>query len=217
MITIPRTNGDITLSLPEATQYFYRFHNTENSKNYIGRTNNIERRITQHLAGEGSPSLLADLVDFGRQAFQISIIDVITTQEEQIHDKLEDHYIRQFDAIANGYNCRYNAPIVPNSDEIDLNNIEVSAKYVFDRDGQLVFSVGEFSQALSYQLLVNVRQHLLDSDIRSPPIVKKQKFDFNYLQILCNPRNNDFQPNTVFDLRLKYNYIDNTLEILHSL
>ena len=111
--TINRPTGDITLNLPPTTMYFYRFTCNTNGKSYIGRTRNITRRIEQHLGQEGSPALLSDLIEYGRQNFTIEIIDVCTNNNDDVHNKIEDIYIHQFDAIANGYNLRLNEPIVP--------------------------------------------------------------------------------------------------------
>ena len=108
--SIDRENGNITLTLPKTTMYFYKFTCLPNGKSYIGRTTNIERRITQHLGQDGSKALLNDLVEYGRQQFDISIIDTCTSTDENIHDQIEDSLIHKYDAITNGYNIRLNTP-----------------------------------------------------------------------------------------------------------
>ena len=75
-LTFPRENGDVEISLPETSIYIYRFL-SPNCKSYVGQTKNLQRRITQHLNGEGSKLLLADLVNYGRKEFKIEILEVL--------------------------------------------------------------------------------------------------------------------------------------------
>ena len=213
--TISRPTGNIGLSLPTATIYFYKFTCILNGKSYIGRTKDIERRITQHLGQEGSQSLLLDLVEYGRQNFDISIIDICTIDDNDIHNRIEDKYIHQYDSINNGYNIRLNSPILPNNDTIDLNCIPITCKYVFDREDKLVFTCGEFTRAISYQLLTNIKQYFDESDVIPNPLIQKRMFNFNYFQILVKPYDGwDYTVGETYDLDLKYNYLENIFEII---
>lgn len=208
-IIIQRNNGSIELELPEPTIYFYRFHNTQNDKSYVGRTKNPARRISQHMSGEGSPALLADLVNYGREAFDITIIDTGCSDEEANYDILEDYYIRKFNAVSLGYNLRYNAPIVPNGEYIDLNEIRVCAKYNFVRNNRSIFSVGQFTQADSYQVLCNVVEQLGDTPYI--PITQKKK-KFHYFELQCEGEGS-YVPGQTYELWLRYNMIANTLTL----
>ena len=70
-ILIQRETENIELKLPELT-YIYRFC-SPTGKSYVGQTKNIPRRISQHLDGEGSKSLLRDLVEFGQHRLSPSL------------------------------------------------------------------------------------------------------------------------------------------------
>ncbi len=68
-IIIPRLNGDLEIKLPTPNTYIYRFL-SPTGKSYVGQTKDIPRRISEHLAGQGSKTLLLDLVEFGRKALK---------------------------------------------------------------------------------------------------------------------------------------------------
>ena len=81
-ILIQRPSETIELKLPELT-YIYRFC-SPTGKSYVGQTENIPHRISQHLDGEGSKSLLRDLVEYGRKAFTIEILEVLSTDDPKL-------------------------------------------------------------------------------------------------------------------------------------
>ena len=155
--TIVRTNGDLTVVLPTPQTYFYRFVCIPTAKSYIGRTNSPVRRIQEHLSGSGSPLLLQALVDYGLSSFTIELLD--SSNAPELLDIIEDHYIKKYDSLhPNGFNLRMNLPIVKNDDPFDLNKFTIDAKFVFKRNNNSYFSIGEFTQARSFQVLTNVME-----------------------------------------------------------
>ena len=81
MFTIKRSTGDIEVKLPQLS-YIYRFFCRENKMSYVGQTKSVERRLQQHLNGEGSKLLLSDLVEYGRKAFDIEILEVLNGDDQ---------------------------------------------------------------------------------------------------------------------------------------
>ena len=81
---IERNNGVIEIEFPSIHLHLQIYRPTDRC--YIGRTKDIERRITQHMSGRGSPALLQDLVDYGRNAFSITILETLCSNDEATHD-----------------------------------------------------------------------------------------------------------------------------------
>ena len=196
VILIQRPSGDIEIKLPEPITYIYRFL-SPNGMSYVGQTKNIPRRISQHLDGEGSQLLLKDLVEHGRKAFTIEILEVLATDDAEIVASVEDSYIEKFDCIyPKGYNKRLNRELVANGQPTDLSNVEITAKYVFQDGGKLCFTVGECSHHRSYQTLLNAGY--------LSGLEKKRKFKFNFFEIRTEPFDFDFLTPCVYELTLKH-------------
>lgn len=88
------------------TSGIYRIYNRLNHKNYIGQSRDVYRRIRTHMRllskGEHhSSKLQADYDRFGIGAFRFEILEYCEPREL---NKKEAHYIKQFNAIRNGYN-----------------------------------------------------------------------------------------------------------------
>lgn len=88
--------------------YLYHITNTINGKKYIGKTNNIERRISRHFtdlkSGNHHSHKLQRAYDkYGRDAFQVSYEIFLDMTEEALSEK-EIAEIKKFDAYNNGYN-----------------------------------------------------------------------------------------------------------------
>ena len=193
---------NISVTLPEIiipTGYIYKITNTANNKVYIGQTKDYMRRITQHLEGNGSKPLLYDLVMGSIKDFTFEVLEIFYQNEDL--DTIEDNYIQTFDCLHPiGYNMRKNKTIESNGDAIDLNSIEIQAKFCFDKNGQKVFSVGEFTSARSYQILTNIK-----ANTETENITKKKLFKFNYLE-LKTTSDEGFMEGQMYDLTLKYKF-----------
>jgi group I intron endonuclease len=196
-IEIPRENGDIKIQLPTPTAYIYRF-SSPSGKAYIGQTKDVPHRINQHLSGEGSKLLIPDLIEFGRKAFKIDIIEVLYTDQAHI-DEREDYHIRTLDTLAPlGYNQRYNANIIPEEIPIDLNNIQITAKYTFKgKDGFNYFSIPRFTQCRAYQILANLG--------KKKNLTQKKLGGFDYYE-LKTPANAQLIPQKIYKLSLAYKH-----------
>lgn len=82
----------------------YKITKKENGKAYIGQSNNIERRFTQHCCKGEKSGIPLDVAikKYGKDAFTFEVI------EECPLDKLnerESYWIKYYDTIKNGYNC----------------------------------------------------------------------------------------------------------------
>ena len=131
-----------------ATGYIYKITNTENNKIYIGQPKNYLKRMTQHLEGAGSKPLLYDLVMGSIEDFQFEVLEIFYQGEDL--DEIEDEFISSFNCLHPiGYNMRTNQTIEANGDTINLNSIEIQAKFCFEKNNQKVFSIGEFTSARS--------------------------------------------------------------------
>ena len=170
---------------------------------YVGQTKNIPRRISQHLDGEGSQLLLKDLVEHGRKAFTIEILEVLATDDAEIVASVEDKYIERLDCIhPKGFNLRLNRELVANG-TADLSCLEITAKYVFQSEGKLCFTVGECSQHRSYQKLLNAGN--------LPNLKKKRKFSFNFFELTLEPPTHGtsmsqfiFSPSVVYEMTIGF-------------
>ena len=199
-LTFPRENGDVEISLPETSIYIYRFL-SPSGMSYVGQTKNLQRRITQHLNGEGSKLLLADLVNYGRKEFKIEILEVLPSDDTLFANQVEDKHIERLDCIhPKGFNLRLNRELVADPDcEVSQSHVEITAKYVFRTKNSLCFTVGEFSQHRSYQKLLNI------GDL--PNLKKKRKASFNFFELkLESPTNSQFifSPSVVYEMTIGF-------------
>ena len=151
----------------------------------------------EHLEGNGSKRLLLDLVEFGRKSFTIEILEVLYDCDPSLANQREDWHIENHDCLSpKGYNLRLNRDIVPEETPIDLNNIKITAKHTYiGKDGFSYFSIPEFTQARSYQILMNLG--------KKRNLTKKQLGTFNYYE-LKTERTADLVSPQIYHLTLCY-------------
>ena len=81
--------------------YIYKITCTENGKCYIGQTSNPQHRFYRcHY--KSNEKMLADIERYGIDSFTAEII--ARTEDRQLAQTLERHFVDRFDSIANGYN-----------------------------------------------------------------------------------------------------------------
>ena len=97
--------------------YIYCYTNKENNKQYIGQTNNIERRKKQHLQDSihchkghemsyNSPFHSA-VRKYGIDSFDFEILEIIETDNWDEVNELETKYIKEKNSLSpNGYNLK---------------------------------------------------------------------------------------------------------------
>lgn len=88
--------------------YIYHFTNQINQKKYIGKTNNIEHRIEQHISAlrkntHHSIKLQRAVNKYGLENFQFTYREVEIQNEEELNI-LEIQEIEKYDSYHNGYN-----------------------------------------------------------------------------------------------------------------
>lgn len=97
--------------------YIYKYTNKINNKQYIGQTNNIERRKKQHLQDsfhchkghEISHNLPfhSAVRKYGIDNFDFEILEIIDTEDWQEVNNLESEYIKKYNSLVpNGYNLQ---------------------------------------------------------------------------------------------------------------
>lgn len=206
---IERKTGIINIETPTDICYFYKITCKKNGKSYIGRTNNPKRRIEEHLTACGSSLLLYDFVEYGWKKFTFSIVGLVSPAINL--DAIEDSYINKYDTLTpNGYNMRLNCDIVPDlNNPIDLNNIEIIAKYNFPSRHEIYFSVGKLSNARSYQVLCNLIHYLHSIDVEVTPIESKsKKFDYYQFGAIYNG-SAILTQGVVYSIKMCYSLLNN--------
>jgi predicted GIY-YIG superfamily endonuclease len=196
---IHRATTTINLAVPKPTHYIYRFHCLSTDLMYIGMTTDPERRIQEHLDGNGSKPLLKALVDYGINDFNLSILDSIHSGDESEALALENTWIKKYNSLHPlGFNLRLNGPIIPNLDPIP-ETIKISGKYVFSFDNSNFFSVGELTQARNFQMLLNVL-----TTLGPKGMAIKHLNGFRYIEIRLIS-GNAYVRDTMYDLKLQIN------------
>ena len=91
----------------------YMIKNNVSNKPYIGRSVNPERRISAHFQalrrGEGYKDMQKDFDNYGEESFEAKILETHSTDEHDPRER-EDHYIKKYNSIKEGYNKRYSVP-----------------------------------------------------------------------------------------------------------
>lgn len=101
----------------------YKITNKLNGKFYIGQSNNIERRFSEHCQNKLKNRIPLDtaIQKYGKENFKLEVI-----QECNISDlnKWESYWIEQLDAINKGYNCN------PGGDNAQLGSYNSNSKII---------------------------------------------------------------------------------------
>jgi hypothetical protein len=188
-------NVDIVMPVPK--HYIYLITNTVNNKQYIGQTANIQRRIENHLQGQGSKPLLHDIVMGSLADFKFEVLQIF--YDDCDIDMIEDEHIDKYNCLHPlGYNLRVNHSIEANGEAINLNSITIQGKFVFCIGDQKVFSIGEFSQSRSYQLLINIKENTETTSIK-----RKKLFKFRYLELQIES-DDVYDAGGIYTLNLRY-------------
>lgn len=82
----------------------YKITNNINGKIYIGQSNNIQRRFSEHQNRGATSRIPVDIAiqRYGKENFSFEIIEECSI--EQLNQK-ETYWITYFNSIENGYNC----------------------------------------------------------------------------------------------------------------
>lgn len=82
----------------------YKITNNINGKIYIGQSNNIQRRFSEHQNRGATSRIPVDIAiqRYGKENFNFEIIEECSI--EQLNQK-ETYWITYFNSIENGYNC----------------------------------------------------------------------------------------------------------------
>ena len=209
-MSITLKDFDVSVLMPVPIAYVYRIGNIVSQKSYIGQTKNIERRIKQHLTGDGSPLLLVDLVKQGVKEFDFEVLELVFDENTDVN-ALEDKYIKEYNSLVpSGYNQCLNAPIVAESSDTEVlsdtseQEIGITGKYCYATPTYYVFTIGEHTQARSYQTLMNLKSRL-DTNM----LIKRKKSKFSYFELRVES-DRQFVKQSTYTLQLTYNEDEDT-------
>ena len=187
------TRGMNSIEVNEPNDNYFIYRISGNGKSYVGMSKDVIARFEQHLTGRGSQLLLHDIVDLGIKAFKFEILAEINADKSIVLD-VEDLFITKFNSLSpNGYNLRMNRTLVPNG-ATDPNSFSISAKYVHGSGNVKYFSIGEFTNSRSYQILLNLPLACC--------IKQKRKFKYAYIEISIETER-DFQISETYELNLR--------------
>src|SRR5271165_6172281 len=118
--------------------FLYKITNTENNKIYIGQTNDLSRRWSQHKSAakyHGEQVITRAITKYGKEKFTFEAIVSCKTQEDV--DVLEEVVIQQYDArnMKVGYNVDIGGRTSPRTPEIIRKIVESRRKYFETHDG----------------------------------------------------------------------------------
>lgn len=82
--------------------FIYKITNKINSKVYIGLTKDLERRFKEHKTGKGSKSLYRDILKYGEDNFDFSVLEEVNDYNQAALKEIQ--YISNYDALISGYN-----------------------------------------------------------------------------------------------------------------
>ena len=183
---------NVEIPEPSETYFIYRIFGI--GKSYVGMSKDPLQRFEQHLTGKGSQLLLHDIVNLGLSSYSFEILAELKTDDKEMVENMEDYYITKYNALhPMGYNLRMNRTLVPNG-STNSESFNISAKFVHGSGNNKYFSVGQFSNARSYQTLLNLP---LCSSIK-----QKRKFKFAYIEIKIETEQ-VFQMGQSYELNLK--------------
>jgi predicted GIY-YIG superfamily endonuclease len=95
-------------NIPNGISGIYKITCLENNKVYIGRSNDIKRRINNHFSGDPAHKkhFIEDLQNFGRNSFMAEVLEICDIETAKIK---EVYYIKKYKSyeFEYGYNALY--------------------------------------------------------------------------------------------------------------
>lgn len=91
------------------TSYIYKLVNKIDKLMYIGSSNNPYSRFEQHMTCSCSKKLRKLIHNYGRECFELMILEEYKHIDDRDLKLREDYYIRKYDTVKNGLNMKYNS------------------------------------------------------------------------------------------------------------
>ena len=168
--------------------FIYSIVNTENNKRYIGYTNDLNRRLYDHMTQlelNQHPNLKMQQ-EFKKENFKIEILETFINISVQEIANIEKEYIKKFNSFENGYNNTKGGEISSktlSNDIFDiifiLRNYEYASPVV-----QKIFNISE-SAALrmknkeTYLSLQKVIDNLSEEEKEKQKIILEEKYNIS--------------------------------------
>lgn len=136
-------------------KYIYKISNDINDKIYIGQTNNVKRRFTEHCQKNENSIIHKAIVKYGKEHFKIEILGYFENYNEK-----EEYYIKFFNSIIpNGYN------VLPGGNE---------PPHLIGEDNPLA--------TITLKIAEKIQQDLLNYNLPRKEIKKKYKVSDNIIR-----------------------------------
>lgn len=188
--------------------YIYCYTNKLNNKQYVGQTNNLERRKKQHIQDsihchkghEISHNLPfhAAIRKYGIENFEFEILEIIDTEDWSLINEIESNYIKEKQSLApNGYNLQQQgaANVGLNKSKLDEETIKNIIQDL--KDKKYIPDIAEKYQ-LSRSYISDINNgRCLKQNNEQYPLQQNRITNEEYLQIIDLIKNTNYSLNSI--------------------
>ena len=185
--------------------YLYQITNLINGKIYIGQTNNIQKRWSNHKCGNSPNQVIAKAIKkYGKENFQFEVLYRNISIEDI--DELEIKTIQEKNSLVpNGYNVSRGGggnlgvqKFGADNSNSHLTNEE--AQYILDnRDKPIYVLYNDFSDKISYCQFKKVYHHKVYTNLSTNTPEYPHNFEFS-----CQFNSGKLEYDEVIDIRQRY-------------
>ena len=196
----------------------YKITKKENGKAYIGQSNNIERRFSQHCYKGEKARIPLDIAikKYGKDAFTFEILEECTP--EQLNER-ESYWIKYYDTVNNGYNCSEGGDqqsTGKNNGRAKLTEqdiIKIRTAYANHKKQQDVYQ--EFKDIISFNYFQNLWQGRSWSHIMPEVFTEENKKYYIYDNSKgANSATAEFSEEEIIQMRTRY--VDETAKQIYE-
>ena len=186
----------------------YKITKKENGKAYIGQSNNIERRFSQHCYKGEKARIPLDIAikKYGKDAFTFEILEECTP--EQLNER-ESYWIKYYDTVNNGYNCSEGGDQQSTGENngraklTEQDIIKIRTAYANHKKQQDVYQ--EFKDIISFNYFQNLWQGRSWSHIMPEVFTEENKKYYIYDNSKgANSATAEFSEEEIIQMRTRY-------------